>query len=214
MQNNNSKLNVAILCIIVLLVILGIVLMNKKDSQMDAGSESDRIISIDNSLPAQAKSQSNSSQDVSAEAGNVFENPGFSLIVPEKYKEIFDLTSDNNSVSKGTIGKSMRKYFTKYPDPFFYVAGMTTDYSGDRGVDCGETKRYPAIQEGYEQRTNKQGVFYMYKYESDVDGYFGGPHQLAYFKLNNSEFPVLGFCASANITEADFTEVINSVKIK
>ena len=117
-------------------------------------------------------------------------------------------------ISKGTKGESFRGFILNYPDPIFYFAGITKNYSAERETDCGEVGSVKGYEYGvslYGEKINKEGVPYVYGNVTTSE--MIGPHQIAYFKLNKGQFPVLGFCA-IKMNESDFKSVIDTVKIE
>jgi len=142
---------------------------------------------------------------------------GFSFSYPEKYGEIKQVPSLEGVpiVNKGKTGYIFRGHLLVYPDPFFYFTGMTTNYTsiGDRGFDCGESRStYAELSRSYKESVNNNGERFLY-YSSTIIGDYHPPHHAAFFETKK-DYPLLGFCASIDVPEQEFLQVMDSVDIK
>lgn len=207
-MKNKSKLNMILLVIIIILAVFGFVyffLNNQKKETVGNLLQESEVV---NNILA--------NKDKTLYINNEL---GFSFVSPygELKKNTYDTSEGQKEtpfITKGTKGESFRGYILRYPDPIFHFAGMTPDYSGERGIDCGEVssvEKYESTASIYGEIKNSNGIPYVYGYVTDNE--MEGPHQIAYFKLNKGQFPVLGFCA-IGMNESDFKSVINTVKIE
>ncbi len=206
-MQNKSKLNMILLVIIIILLAVGLVYIFLNNSKQE-----------ENNLPEE--SQNSIIPHVNKEVKEYKNNElGFSFISPYGTVKLNTYSTpegvkETPFITEGTKGESFRGYILRYPDPAFHFAGMTPDYSGERGIDCGEVssvEKYESAASIYGEITNSNGIPYVYGYVTDNE--MEGPHQIAYFKLNKGQFPVLGFCA-IGMNESDFKSVINTVKIE
>ncbi len=206
-MQNKSKLNTILLVIIIILLAVGLVYIFLNNSKQE-----------ENNLPEE--SQNSVIPPVNKEVKEYKNNElGFSFISPYGAVKLNTYSTpegvkETSFITEGTKGESFRGYILRYPEPSFYFAGLTLDYSGERGIDCGEVRsveEYESTASIYGEITNSNGVRYVYGYVTDNE--MEGPHQIAYFKLNKGQFPVLGFCAHG-MNESDFKSVINTVKIE
>jgi hypothetical protein len=152
---------------------------------------------------------------------------GFSFELSERYpivstqidsstKESFPLI---NSARGIYTGKSLKGSLSG--SPLFYFAGITPNYSVERGLDAGEIRYLEYVETHYEEygwKFNTKGSKYIYKKETGVINDYEALDEsdttyLAIFPLKEgNEFEVVSFYA-VNVQEEDFLEIIESVLI-
>lgn len=208
MKNNNSKGFAPIILVIVIVAVLAVGGGAYYLSKTSSSSLEDNYQPIDNSediTPTQNSSVNNTELKNSPQ---IYKNTelGFSFLSPYGPVKSYD---GRDFIGKGEKGEDLRGYISTN----FYFAGMTPDYSAPRDVDCGEVKSLAGYQfevSRYGEIINSNGVRYVYGNVTTND--LEGPHQIALFKLNKGQFPVLGFCAKG-MREVDFKNLINTVII-
>lgn len=198
MQNNNSKLNIAILCIIVLLVILGIVLMKEKDTNIPLTPTEEDVI----------QQKEVSSDEV---VSNIFNNEGYSLNLPTDFVVKTITSPGSNPATESKITYSAKESSN---ESGIYFGGATSGYTAEKGLDvCTGTVNYSEAAASFGENTNSKGSKYVYlKATGEITP---DPRQFAIFKLNKGKFPTVAFCTrDMNMSESEFKSFIDTVEIK
>jgi hypothetical protein len=198
MQSNNSKLNAAALCIIVFLIVLGIVSMKKKDTDIPLVPSEQAIIQQDNI---------NSDQS----ARNTFNDEGFSLNLPSNFIAKTTTPRGNDPETESKITYSDNRPST---ESGIYFGGATPGYSVEKGLDvCTGSVNYSEALASFGESINSKGSKYVY--HKTTDEITPDPLQFAIFKLNKGKFPTVAFCTrDMNMSESEFKSFIDTVEIK
>ena len=218
MKNNKGFLGLGLILAIIAVLVVG-------GGAYYLGTKNDSVPkSVENNLPIETQDQNNNPKlevptgpfrdettYVPPTSLKEYKNTelGFSFISPYGIIKPYD---GRSFIGKGEKGEDIRGYISN--NPIFYFAGITSDYSAPRGVDCGEVKTLAGYQYAvsqYGEILNTKGVRYVYGNVTTDE--MTGLHQIALFKLKKGQFSVLGFCA-LGMNESDFKNVINTVVIE
>ncbi len=198
MQNNNSKLNAAVLCIIVFLIVLGIVSMKKKDANIPLTTTEGNIIQ---------QKEVSSDQVIQ----NIFNDESYSLNLPSDFLIKTTISPGSNPATESKITYSTKESST---ESGVYFGGATPGYTAEKGLDvCTGAVNYSESAASFGESINSKGSKYVYhKATGEITP---DPRQFAIFKLSKGKFPTVAFCTrDMNMSESEFKLFIDTVEIK